>query len=563
MLKNIHVKNFALIDEVEIDLGPKLNILTGETGAGKSIIIDAVNFALGQRVSKDIVRDDTEYALSELVFGIEDGLDGEEVRSVLDSYDIPYDDDELIFTRKIVNGKSSARINGETVTATTLKAVAAVLLDIHGQHDNQSLLSKNSQHSLLDRLLEEELSDLPCKIKDNYVNYKTKKSELDDCKNTENEKELAYLKFQLEEIDSANLKPGEDDENESLYKKMSSAKKIAEAVSMAHRMTGYDSDGAGSNIGRALQVIRQVSDLDDGCKDLELILTDIDGLINDFNRSVADYEASLDFSDEDFYEVESRINTINSLKSKYGQGIDLILSRRDELEAEIEKLLNFDEYVEKLSAEVELARKNLLELCKKVSNIRINGAKKLSAQIEEALRDLNFLDANFEIRVTPDEDNISSSGIDSVEFFVSTNPGEKVKPLANVASGGEMSRIMLAIKSIMASKDRINTLIFDEIDTGISGRTAQKVSEKMSKIAGNHQVIVVTHLPQIAAMADNHYEIKKATDNGRTNTYITKLSEEEMITELARMLGGVTITDAVIENAKDMKTQANNTKREL
>ena len=563
MLKNIHVKNFALIDEVEIDLGPKLNILTGETGAGKSIIIDAVNFALGQRVSKDIVRDDTEYALSELVFGIEDGLDGEEVRSVLDSYDIPYDDDELIFTRKIVNGKSSARINGETVTATTLKAVASVLLDIHGQHDNQSLLSKNSQHSLLDRLLEEELSDLPCKIKDNYVNYKAKKSELDDCKNTENEKELAYLKFQLEEIDSANLKPGEDDENESLYKKMSSAKKIAEAVSMAHRMTGYDSDGAGSNIGRALQVIRQVSDLDDGCKDLELILTDIDGLINDFNRSVADYEASLDFSDEDFYEVESRINTINSLKSKYGQNIDLILSRRDELEAEIEKLLNFDEYVEKLSAEVELARKNLLELCKKVSNIRINGAKKLSAQIEEALRDLNFLDANFEIRVTPDEDNISSSGIDSVEFFVSTNPGEKVKPLANVASGGEMSRIMLAIKSIMASKDRINTLIFDEIDTGISGRTAQKVSEKMSKIAGNHQVIVVTHLPQIAAMADNHYEIKKATDNGRTNTYITKLSEEEMITELARMLGGVTITDAVIENAKDMKTQANNTKREL
>ena len=563
MLKNIHVKNFALIDEVEIDLGPKLNILTGETGAGKSIIIDAVNFALGQRVSKDIVRDDTEYALSELVFGIEDGLDGEEVRSVLDSYDIPYDDDELIFTRKIVNGKSSARINGETVTATTLKAVASVLLDIHGQHDNQSLLSKNSQHSLLDRLLEEELSDLPCKIKDNYVNYKTKKSELDDCKNTENEKELAYLKFQLEEIDSANLKPGEDDENESLYKKMSSAKKIAEAVSMAHRMTGYDSDGAGSNIGRALQVIRQVSDLDDGCKDLELILTDIDGLINDFNRSVADYEASLDFSDEDFYEVESRINTINSLKSKYGQSIDLILSRRDELEAEIEKLLNFDEYVEKLSAEVELARKNLLELCKKASNIRINGAKKLSAQIEEALRDLNFLDANFEIRVTPDEDNISSSGIDSVEFFVSTNPGEKVKPLANVASGGEMSRIMLAIKSIMASKDRINTLIFDEIDTGISGRTAQKVSEKMSKIAGNHQVIVVTHLPQIAAMADNHYEIKKATDNGRTNTYITKLSEEEMITELARMLGGVTITDAVIENAKDMKTQANNTKREL
>lgn len=555
MLKNIHVKSFALIDEVEINLASGLNVLTGETGAGKSIIIDAVNFALGQRVSKDVVRDDAEYALSELVFEIND----DKTKERLNQFDIPLDDNEVLIQRKITNGKSTARINGETVTLSTLKLIAAGLIDIHGQHDNQSLLSKTSQQNLLDTILSDELKELLIRMKDTYVNLNNKISEYEQLNTKEAEKEIAFLQYELNEIDSASLHEGEDEALESDYKKMNNSKRIADLVSGAHRITGYDSEGAGSLIGRALSMIRQASSIDDDAKDLELILNDIDGLLNDFNRSIADYEMSLDFSDEDYKNTEDRLNLINSLKNKYGKSIKEILDKRDEFENELNRLLNADEYKSALLSEITSLKKEAYKLCKEISAIRKKGAKKLSGEIAEALLDLNFLDSQFEIKVTSDEENMKQSGYDDIEFFISTNPGEALKPLNQVASGGEMSRIMLAIKSVCAN-DSTATLIFDEIDTGISGRTAQKVSEKMSRIAKEHQVIVVTHLPQIAAMADTHFEISKSVNNGRTITSIETLSEEGKIKELARMLGGVTITDKVLENAKDMKNQADEIK---
>ena len=555
MLKNIHVKSFALIDEVEINLASGLNILTGETGAGKSIIIDAVNFALGQRVSKDVVRDDAEYALSELVFEIND----DKTKERLNQFDIPLDDNEVLIQRKITNGKSTARINGETVTLSTLKLIAAGLIDIHGQHDNQSLLSKTSQQNLLDTILSDELKELLIRMKDTYVNLNNKISEYEQLNTKEAEKEIAFLQYELNEIDSASLHEGEDEALESDYKKMNNSKRIADLVSGAHRITGYDSEGAGSLIGRALSMIRQASSIDDDAKDLELILNDIDGLLNDFNRSIADYEMSLDFSDEDYKNTEDRLNLINSLKNKYGKSIKEILDKRDEFEDELNRLLNADEYKSALLSEITYLKKEAYKLCKEISAIRKKGANKLSGEIAEALLDLNFLDSQFEIKVTSDEENMKQSGYDDIEFFISTNPGEALKPLNQVASGGEMSRIMLAIKSVCAN-DSTATLIFDEIDTGISGRTAQKVSEKMSRIAKEHQVIVVTHLPQIAAMADTHFEISKSVNNGRTITSIETLSEEGKIKELARMLGGVTITETVIENAKDMKKQADEIK---
>ena len=555
MLKNIHVKSFALIDEVEINLASGLNILTGETGAGKSIIIDAVNFALGQRVSKDVVRDDAEYALSELVFEIND----DKTKERLNQFDIPLDDNEVLIQRKITNGKSTARINGETVTLSTLKLIAAGLIDIHGQHDNQSLLSKASQQNLLDTILSDELKELLIRMKDTYVNLNNKISEYEQLNTKEAEKEIAFLQYELNEIDSASLHEGEDEALESDYKKMNNSKRIADLVSGAHRITGYDSEGAGSLIGRALSMIRQASSIDDDAKDLELILNDIDGLLNDFNRSIADYEMSLDFSDEDYKNTEDRLNLINSLKNKYGKSIKEILDKRDEFEDELNRLLNADEYKSALLSEITSLKKEAYKLCKEISAIRKKGANKLSGEIAEALLDLNFLDSQFEIKVTSDEENMKQSGYDDIEFFISTNPGEALKPLNQVASGGEMSRIMLAIKSVCAN-DSTATLIFDEIDTGISGRTAQKVSEKMSRIAKEHQVIVVTHLPQIAAMADTHFEISKSVNNGRTITSIETLSEEGKIKELARMLGGVTITETVIENAKDMKKQADEIK---
>lgn len=555
MLKNIHVKSFALIDEVEINLASGLNILTGETGAGKSIIIDAVNFALGQRVSKDVVRDDAEYALSELVFEIND----DKTKERLNQFDIPLDDNEVLIQRKITNGKSTARINGETVTLSTLKLIAAGLIDIHGQHDNQSLLSKASQQNLLDTILSDELKELLIRMKDTYVNLNNKISEYEQLNTKEAEKEIAFLQYELNEIDSASLHEGEDEALESDYKKMNNSKRIADLVSGAHRITGYDSEGAGSLIGRALSMIRQASSIDDDAKDLELILNDIDGLLNDFNRSIADYEMSLDFSDEDYKNTEDRLNLINSLKNKYGKSIKEILDKRDEFEDELNRLLNADEYKSALLSEITSLKKEAYKLCKEISAIRKKGAKKLSGEIADALLDLNFLDSQFEIKVTSDEENMKQSGYDDIEFFISTNPGEALKPLNQVASGGEMSRIMLAIKSVCAN-DSMATLIFDEIDTGISGRTAQKVSEKMSRIAKEHQVIVVTHLPQIAAMADTHFEISKSVNNGRTITSIETLSEEGKIKELARMLGGVTITEKVLENAKDMKKQADEIK---
>lgn len=555
MLKNIHVKSFALIDEVEINLASGLNVLTGETGAGKSIIIDAVNFALGQRVSKDVVRDDAEYALSELVFEIND----DKTKERLNQFDIPLDDNEVLIQRKITNGKSTARINGETVTLSTLKLIAAGLIDIHGQHDNQSLLSKASQQNLLDTILSDELKELLIRMKDTYVNLNDKISEYEQLNTKEAEKEIAFLQYELNEIDSASLHEGEDEALESDYKKMNNSKRIADLVSGAHRITGYDSEGAGSLIGRALPMIRQASSIDDDAKDLELILNDIDGLLNDFNRSIADYEMSLDFSDEDYKNTEDRLNLINSLKNKYGKSIKEILDKRDEFEDELNRLLNADEYKSALLSEIASLKKEAYKLCKEISAIRKKGAKKLSGEIADALLDLNFLDSQFEIKVTSDEENMKQSGYDDIEFFISTNPGEALKPLNQVASGGEMSRIMLAIKSVCAN-DSTATLIFDEIDTGISGRTAQKVSEKMSRIAKEHQVIVVTHLPQIAAMADTHFEISKSVNNGRTITSIETLSEEGKIKELARMLGGVTITDKVLENAKDMKKQADEIK---
>lgn len=555
MLKNIHVKSFALIDEVEINLASGLNVLTGETGAGKSIIIDAVNFALGQRVSKDVVRDDAEYALSELVFEIND----DKTKERLNQFDIPLDDNEVLIQRKITNGKSTARINGETVTLSTLKLIAAGLIDIHGQHDNQSLLSKASQQNLLDTILSDELKELLIRMKDTYVNLNNKISEYEQLNTKEAEKEIAFLQYELNEIDSASLHEGEDEALESDYKKMNNSKRIADLVSGAHRITGYDSEGAGSLIGRALSMIRQASSIDDDAKDLELILNDIDGLLNDFNRSIADYEMSLDFSDEDYKNTEDRLNLINSLKNKYGKSIKDILDKRDEFEDELNRLLNADEYKSALLSEITSLKKEAYKLCKEISAIRKKGANKLSGEIADALLDLNFLDSQFEIKVTSDEKNMKQSGYDDIEFFISTNPGEALKPLNQVASGGEMSRIMLAIKSVCAN-DSTATLIFDEIDTGISGRTAQKVSEKMSRIAKEHQVIVVTHLPQIAAMADTHFEISKSVNNGRTITSIETLSEEGKIKELARMLGGVTITDKVLENAKDMKKQADEIK---
>lgn len=558
MLQSIHVKNIALIDDVEIELTEGLNMITGETGAGKSIIIDAVNFALGKRMPKDIVREDAEYALAELVFTI----DSSEIRNVLSELEIQNEDDLIVLSRKIINGKNSCKINGETVTAKTLKMLSEHLIDIHGQHEHQSLMEKSGHMAFLDNCLSNEGKTRVEDFSKMYKEYNQLLEQLSLEKqsgNTRN-RDLSLAVFEVKEIEDARLVAGEDISLEKTYAKMINAKRIAEAITSVHQITGYSNNGAGSEIGRAISLLKNVAECDQEVSELLSSLTDIDSILNDFNRSVATYEESLEFEESDFRETEDRLNLINNLKGRYGNTIEDILIYCENKKAEIQKFEDFDAYLENLEKNVEKSKNELLDLGKKISKERKEKAKVLSEEIQKALVELNFLDANFEISVTSDENVMSSKGLDDVEMFISTNPGERLKPLVNVASGGEISRIMLAIKSTFADKDNIPTLIFDEIDTGISGRTAQKVSEKMSLISKEHQVLCVTHLPQIAAMADTHFEISKSVENGRTVTSVTSLSLEEQIEELARMLSGAEVTETVISNAREMKRLADSIK---
>ncbi len=559
MLLNLHVKNVALLDDVEIDFGKGLNILTGETGAGKSLLIDSVNFALGKRMPKDVVREDSEYALCELCFSV----DNPAVKTAIEELDIPVADNEVILQRKIMKGRSILKVNGETVTATVIKEIASLLIDIHGQHEHQSLLYKSKHKLILDEYAGEELKKVLSVIKEEYAQYSSVLNELEAAKDSDKskDKELDLAKFEIEEIERAAIKANEFEELEAEYRKLGNSKKIAESISAVHQMCGYDLDGAGGSIGRALSRLSSVADYDDDINSMVAELTDIDSVLNDFNRSLASYEDNLDVSPERFAEVEERLNMLNHIRNKYGDTYEAINEYLADKQALVEKYSNFEEYIKKLQDSLSELKCKLITDCEKASKIRVKTAEALQSQIKDALKDLNFLDANFNISVTADEKYLSAAGYDDVEFLISTNPGEKIKPLTEVASGGELSRIMLALKSVIAKKDNVETLIFDEIDTGISGRTAQMVSTKLKELSGERQIICITHLPQIAAMADEHFEISKEVVNERTRTNVVALSEEDSVRELARMLGGVEITENVINNAREMKILAKDLKK--
>lgn len=559
MLLNLHVKNVALIDEVELDLREGLNILTGETGAGKSLIIDAVNFALGKRMKSDVIRDDADYALCELTFSV----DSDEVRDKLSQLEIPCDDDTVILKRKLMNGRSMIRINDESASAGTLKDLAGVLIDIHGQHEHQSLLYKNKHKQILDSYCGDPLKVLTDKMGILYKDYTAVLKELEDAMASDKDSDriMELARFEADEIMKADIKEGEIEELESEYRKLSNSRKIAESIDWVHRITGYDDEAAaGSNVGRALSRLQAALEYDPELSGLCDELADIDGLLSDFNRSLASYEGSLDNSGDRFAEVEERLDLVNHIRDRYGDSLEEIREYLKGQQALIEKYSDFEAYTEELKKRAGVLKDELLKLAKEASGIRGREALILSDKIKEALLDLNFLDVRFEINVTSSEDDLGATGFDSVEFLISTNPGEKMRPLNEVASGGELSRIMLALKTVLADKDSVGTLIFDEIDTGISGRTAQKVSEKLKELSGKRQVICITHLPQIAAMADEHFEISKEVVNNRTVTGVKLLDEEASIRELARMLGGVSITENTIKSAKEMKMLAINTR---
>lgn len=558
MLEHLHVKNLALIREAEIDFTEGLNILTGETGAGKSIIIGSVSLALGGKVSKDLVRPGADYGLAELVFSVT----GKRLESRLQELDVVPEDGQIILSRKIMNGKSINKINGETVTLSQLRETASLLIDVHGQHEHQSLLQKKKHLEILDEYAKEELQPVKDTLATVYREWEKLEEERENAQLDEESRmrELSLLEFETKEIEEAGLVPGEDEELEQRYRKMTNAKRLMEAAGTAYGLTGYEeAEGAGTAIGRALRELQGVQSLDEGLGDLTGQLSDIDSLLNDFNRELSDYVSSLEFAGEEFEQVEERLNTLNHLKSKYGKTLEAVLEYDREQQERLAALQDYDAYLERLSRAIGEKEQELEKLCEEASAIRRRYATTLCGKIREHLVDLNFLNVEFELDFTRLSD-YTANGFDNAEFVISTNPGEPLRPLAKIASGGELSRVMLAIKTVLADKDQIETVIFDEIDVGISGRTAQKVSEKMMLIGRTRQVICITHLAQIAAMADTHFRIKKQVEEGGTRTEIRKLTEAESIDELARILGGAEITDAVLKNASEMKELAGNKK---
>ena len=558
MLISLHVKDFAIINEIEVNFKEHLNIMTGETGAGKSIIIGSINAALGAKVGREIVRTGAEYALVELVFESKN----EAVFQRMTELDIPIEGDQIIITRRILSGRSICKINGESVTASILSEIAGLLIDIHGQHEHQSLLHKSKHLEIVDRFAKEEIGDLKTQLKKSYQEYHQLKLEYEASGIEEEQRlrEISFLEYEINEIKNANLKFGEDDELEMNYKKLSNANTIKENMQDVYQLMNYDASAAGDAIGRALRQLHKIAEFDEALQSYLSQLSDIDGLVNDFNRDLSQYLSNIDNTDEELDRVTKRLDLINLLKSKYGNSTEQILEYCNNCEERLLKYRDYDIYREELLQSLVRAEGKVQDLSKKLSAIRRKMAVILTDKITKALVALNFLDVRFEM-VFEQITHYSANGYDEAWFIISTNPGESMKPLSKVASGGELSRIMLGIKSVLADKDEIETLIFDEIDVGISGRTAQKVSEQLSLIAESHQIISITHLAQIAAMADTHFIIDKTTDGTSTETIIKELNEIEIIEELSRILGGAEITDRLKESAKEMKELALATKK--
>ena len=555
MLEGLHVKNLIIIDEAEGSFGEGLNILTGETGAGKSVVIGSINLALGAKAGKNLVRAGKDSGFVELVFSV-----NEDTKKKLENLDIIPEDGLVVITRKFTAERSVSKINGETVTLSKVREAASLLLDIHGQTENQTLLLPKNHLEILDRYCKEEVKPLISKLKELVCEYREKENELLEYSSDEASlsRELDFLKYECSEIKKAKLVKDEEEELDKKVRKYAASSKIVSLVEEARKNLS-DSDGADDSIGNIVRAMSRLSDVDEGAEELLNQISEIESLLNDFERSLSDYADENVFDEADFMQSEARLDKIRGIFAKHGGSYESTQSFFDISLKQIEKLEHSSEYKEKLSTEVEKLKKLILDECDKLTEVRKKAALELGKKVKQALIDLNFLQVDFGLEFNKTKD-FTSKGNDEVVFKISANPGEPMRSISEIVSGGELSRIMLAIKSVMADTDEIPTLIFDEVDTGISGRTAQMVAEKMALLSGKRQLIAITHLAQIAAMADNHYLIEKKADETHTATDIRRLDESEEVEELARILGGVAITENVINSAKEMKNLATGTK---
>ncbi len=551
MLLELHVKNLALIEQVDLEFFAGLTVLSGETGAGKSILIDSINLALGAKVGKDVVRAGADFAYIELLFCINDRLKLDAIRKM----DIEVGEDGLItMSRKISKQKNVLRINGEVIAAAKGRKLMSLLIDIHSQHESYGLLEVSKQLQLIDLFAEDRIKEVKDDIKEEYQNYKAIEEKLSETlEENLRRREVEFLKYEIEEIEDAQLKEGEEQELVQRYSKIKNASRIADAMS---KISSYiEEDG----ISPSLKLISSVVQYDEELSDIESQLFDAESIIADLRHSIYNYIDELDFNEEEFDTINSRLDTIRSLQGKYSEDLKEINKIYEGKKERLEFLENYEELISEYKEQQRSSVAKLNELCDKLSGLRKESAGVLKESIIRELHDLNFLGVDFDIEFKKLSD-FTPQGRDSVELMISTNPGNPKKPLREIASGGELSRIMLAIKTVLADLDEVDTLIFDEIDTGISGRTAQKVSEKIMLIGRGHQVICIKHMPQIAAMADHKYLIEKQTDGHSTKTEISYVKEKRLVEEIARLIGGSEITEAVLQTAKEMKDLADKLK---
>ncbi|EHL13958.1 DNA repair protein RecN [Oribacterium asaccharolyticum ACB7] len=548
MLDRLMVKDLALIEKSVVEFGPGLNILTGETGAGKSILLGSIQLALGQKANKDMIRHGSEQALIELSFSL-----GEEKEAELKELeeDLEIEEGSLIIRRKISEKKSENRVNDLSVTLAKLREISGELLDLHGQHEHHSLLKEGAHLAILDSFMTRRGGRILSEVKEAYENYREKKKKLEaySLPEEERKRELDFLQFELEELSSANLKPGEEEQlskDYAVYENRDRLKSLL--LRVQEELADRDFHGPVKNLEEAVTFDESLKNVLDTAYELEAVGEDC-------LRAVEHYLDHSEMDEEKFFLLGERLDTIRSLMMKYGGTEEKALEALSKKEERLRFLTDYEK--EKALMEEALARseEELREKAEKLSLERQKTAKELEERIQQEMQELGFLDTRFTFRFEKKKE-ISEKGLDEVESYVSLNPGEPLRPLREVGSGGELSRIMLSIKTVLADTDAIPTLIFDEIDTGISGRTAEKVGEKLEKIAKNHQVILITHLPQIAAKADRHFLIEKNVQEGKTKTEIHTLNEEASVKELARLLGGEELTEAALQNARSLKAKA-------
>lgn len=560
MLQNLHVKNLALIDEVDVDFSEGINILSGETGAGKSIILGSLNLALGAKADKDIIRTDCEFGFVELSFVINDYQ-----QKLLEKMDVYPEDGVVVLSRKITRQRSLFKVNGETVGISDVKNIASVLIDVYGQHDYRDLLNSQKHIDILDAFSGVELKTLLDEYKilfDKYNELKRilSRPEMDEQKR---EREISLLKYQINEIEASSLKVGEEEEIRQKLKVMENSAKIKETLANVSRLLWEDEYSASSNVDRAMKDMLSIASFDTKLSDMSDSVSLLTDELSDLSRRIDSYLEENDIDEESLIYLRERYELINELERKYGRSVEEVLSYKEERVKELEELLNLDSSRQRVSEEFEKISSEMLEKTAEIHEVRIKYKKLIEEKIRRNLSDLNFIQSEFEVEIIQGDD-FMPNGRDSVNFMISTNPGEPLKPLSNVASGGELSRIMLALKSVIANNDDIETLIFDEIDSGISGITARKVAEKLASLAVNHQIICITHLQQIAAMADRHFLIEKNVSvSNRTFSTISLLDEEGELTEISRMLGDESSTGSFRENALELKNRAKEYKSQL